>query len=567
MTKHYLLPVIALAAIAMTVSCNKNVQENPNRLVDRTFTATYPETKAYLNGLEVNWEATDAVAIMDDKCATVHNFTLTAGADTKVATLSGQVEAAATSFNAVSPASAATTRTEITLPAVQTSGTHNLDPAALISVGATTTEDIALHNAVALLKVTVDVDDITEITLTANDNAALAGKVAINYSTGAFAANSSVSSPVSTLTLRPAGSTFARGDYYLASFPTSTSDFLLKAKTADAQVYYQKTSTKTLSISRNTLTNLGTVSALDYVEPFSIKTIHVISDDTSWNYTDANKMNQTAAGIFEFDFDCTNSTYGHGGSYFYLVYNGNLNNYLNTLESARTRSTTYEGIETITGATTFPLCKDGDAAFHATGATDPQEYFFKILTAADRGVYHLKVDVRDLSNMTLTVTPPAFVVDNIYLVGGTSWDFEDQYKMTKTANGVFEYDLDCSTGTAAYGQYFYLAMNGTTGSSFNGRYEYCLESARTRSTTYETFNHSAAATYALCKKGDAGFQATGAALPNEYFFRTETKADALKYHLVVNITNMTLTMTPIAEPIVPGSASTEDFLDNGNFAW
>ncbi|MBP5538796.1 MAG: hypothetical protein J6X69_03025, partial [Bacteroidales bacterium] len=102
------------------------------------------------------------------------------------------------------------------LPAEQTvSG--SADPAALAAVAFSSTLDMSFKNVSSLLKVTVEEEGIKQIVVRATDGTALAGTVQVNPVTGAVIG---ISGGSDSITLLPAGETFAPGDYYISAIPS-----------------------------------------------------------------------------------------------------------------------------------------------------------------------------------------------------------------------------------------------------------------------------------------------------------------------------------------------------------
>lgn len=254
---------IAMAAIAM-VSCQKPEIEQGNVSgKEMTFYASMDDTKAYIDGADVKWAATDEVAVYDGVCANVHVFTVKDGATTTTATLTGTVCEGATTFVAAYPASAAKGfadgKLTLAVPAAQTAGENGLDQAALLMTSQAAGNQFACKNVTGVLKVTVDVDNVNKIVISSNDQTSLAGNVTVNPATGGVVATTG---GASELVLTPADDTFAQGDYYVAALPASVEGGItLKAYTSDSKVYAKKGSSA-LILGRSHLLPLGGLSGL-----------------------------------------------------------------------------------------------------------------------------------------------------------------------------------------------------------------------------------------------------------------------------------------------------------------
>lgn len=254
---------IALAAIAM-VSCKKTelVQENASAQ-EMTFVASIDATKAYIDGTQVKWSATDQVAVYDGVCANAHVFTVKDGAESTKATLTGTVCEGATSFVAAYPASAAKGfadgKLTLAVPAAQTAGANGVDQSALLMTSVAAGNQFACHNVNGVLKITVDVDGIKQIVIRSNDAKALAGTAVVAPATGVV---ESVSEAASVVVLNPLGATFTQGDYYIAALPASVAGITLNAFTTDNKVYAKK-GTSTLNLQRSHVLPIGGLSGTE----------------------------------------------------------------------------------------------------------------------------------------------------------------------------------------------------------------------------------------------------------------------------------------------------------------
>ncbi len=122
-------------------------------------------------------------------------------------------------FHAIWPAAAAASFADgaftTTIPAEQTlSGA--VAPGALVVVAKSTDTTFAFKNVCSLLKIEIGSEGITGATLQTKDGSPLAGTIKVNSSTGEVL---SVEDGKDVLVLKPAGTSFATGTYYVAVVP------------------------------------------------------------------------------------------------------------------------------------------------------------------------------------------------------------------------------------------------------------------------------------------------------------------------------------------------------------
>ncbi len=211
---------IALAALA-AAACTRTVEtETPveGRLKTISISASGEQiSKARLDFPRINWEESDKVAIFDGVAKREFSVTSCDGASAR---LSGDVAESAANLVAVSPLSAGISYEKgvlsVTLPSEQTVPDGAcIDPSALLSVAsAETGAALQFKNVPGLIRITVDRDGISEIILSASGP--IAGTAAVNPATGVL---ESVSGGSNSIVIKPAGSSFAQGDYYAALLP------------------------------------------------------------------------------------------------------------------------------------------------------------------------------------------------------------------------------------------------------------------------------------------------------------------------------------------------------------
>lgn len=251
---------IALAAIAM-VSCKREeIEDQKGPVVKKTFSATLDHTKAYIGtDRYVYWTSADKVAIYDGICSEANTFTVISGEGTMTAKLSGEVCHGASSFIAVSPASAAKGladgKVTVTVPSVQTAGANNIDESALVMTSSFTGNSFACKNVNGVFKVSVDVEGIEQIRIRTNDGSALAGTVTVDPAYGTIVESASATS--SEVVLNPDGDTFDTGDYYVAVLPVKTTADGITVDAYTSSKLYEKVGTKVLDLKRNDMVSLG----------------------------------------------------------------------------------------------------------------------------------------------------------------------------------------------------------------------------------------------------------------------------------------------------------------------
>ena len=203
------------------------VEEN---LVEMTLTAVQyadqAETesasvavKSTFDGTQIGWETDELVAVYDGTAK--RQFTV-ASVENGVATLTGKVAAGATEFYAVFPYSAAADalptsegQVKLNLPAVQTLAEgKNFDEDAFVTVGKVQDGNVVLKNAVSVLKLNIP-EGVSSVRFEGFAYENIAGGV---YSSSEAVTGEGESSSV---TLKPAGATFASGEHYIAVLPTN----------------------------------------------------------------------------------------------------------------------------------------------------------------------------------------------------------------------------------------------------------------------------------------------------------------------------------------------------------
>lgn len=282
------------------VSNEQNGQEPQVNLVPVTFQAGSEEdsesdTKVTLGGVDnksVLWTKDDQIKVFDKTENDLPAFTVSSGAGTTFAAISGSVSEGATgNFYAMYPYQADATFTSaktlgsktvvdgymtMVVPAEQKAVAGSLDPAAFIGVGqckdGTT---FNFKNATAFVKFqlnSADVEGLETVSLSGNSLGSVAGKINIGFNEkGNIEQNLVSGGGVQYITLSKPEDGWKSGvDYYFAIRPLKFADgFTITAKYSDNSCRHL-TTTKGITdnngaaqtVSRNCTMNLGTLPAM-----------------------------------------------------------------------------------------------------------------------------------------------------------------------------------------------------------------------------------------------------------------------------------------------------------------
>lgn len=272
--KKYLSYTIALAAV-LTVACNK---ENPS--VDqpgkgntglRSFTA-------YVDGADSKtvfgesadgktkswWSGTESIKVLSQGQDPVSFKTdnLESATESAQFNIDENSTLAAGPWFAVYPHAAnpswteGTTVTGLSLKAEQTAVEGGYDPANHFAIAYTDNSTLNFKNLVSFIKVTIDVDNISEICIFGNNAEKIAGEFTAEW-------NENEGKPTvseGTLTyakITNAGKNLAKGTYYVAVLPTNFTGGLTLEFLSNGH-RYQKKGTKAINLKRNTILDLGT---------------------------------------------------------------------------------------------------------------------------------------------------------------------------------------------------------------------------------------------------------------------------------------------------------------------
>ncbi len=278
------LRILTLAAAVLTLAACGNeefIENNPGNEAAKpefmTFTASAPQTRTLLDGLNVHWVEYDEIAIWDGSEGYQKFMVDAESINGSEATFTGPALVPGADYTAFYPLVAveSMTSTSVTfnLPAEQTAkaGTfaNQLAPSlARVKDGST---NLVFNNLCALVKFTAGADMAGEGTLTlvgGNATEALAGKYYIEYTTG-------YSSPAVKATRIALKGTFEAGkDYYFVVLPgTLPKGFSLLYDDGKGKLY-RKATNKNTELKAGRILNLGELKLADGFEKAVIKQIY-----------------------------------------------------------------------------------------------------------------------------------------------------------------------------------------------------------------------------------------------------------------------------------------------------
>lgn len=278
------LHILTLAAAVLTLAACGNeefIENNPGNEAAKpefmTFTASAPQTRTLLDGLNVHWVEYDEIAIWDGSEGYQKFMVDTESINGSEATFTGPALVPDADYTAFYPLIAVesmdATSVTFNLPAEQTAvaGTfaNQLAPSLAKATGGST--NLVFNNLCALVKFTAGADMAGEGTLTlvgGNATEVLAGKYWLEYSTG----NQSPADPATRITLK---GTFEAGkDYYFVVLPgTLPNGFSLLYDDGKGKLY-RKATGKSTELQAGRILNLGELKLADGFEKAVIKQIY-----------------------------------------------------------------------------------------------------------------------------------------------------------------------------------------------------------------------------------------------------------------------------------------------------
>lgn len=233
------------------------------RLVEKTFYISHSETKTALDGNNVVWQSGDKVTLFDN----IQNVALP---DAQVSDnqINAQVTDGAASFYAVYPANSEATISgsviNTVIPNEQIAVPNSFGNGSNVSVAYTTSEDnrLSFKNVGALLKFTLTDNDVVSVKVLGNNNEKISGKADIDYNSG----NPTVSASEVSVTLRNADKSAlsANVPYYIVVAPATFSRGITLVMTKSDNTFATKQTSASVSLTRNSIKNLGNISGSAY---------------------------------------------------------------------------------------------------------------------------------------------------------------------------------------------------------------------------------------------------------------------------------------------------------------
>lgn len=267
------LHILTLAAAVLTLAACGNeefIENNPGNGAAKpefmTFTASAPQTRTQLDGLNVNWSEYDEIAIWDGSEGYQKFMVDTESINGSEATFTGPALVPGADYTAFYPLIAVESMTSssvtFNLPAEQTAvaGTfaNQLAPSLAKATGGST--NLVFNNLCALVKFTAGADMAGEGTLTlvgGNATEALAGKYWLEYSTG----NQSPAEAATRVTLK--GNFEVGKDYYFVVLPlTLTNGFSLLYEDSQGKLY-RKATDNSVTLTAGRILNLGELTGFE----------------------------------------------------------------------------------------------------------------------------------------------------------------------------------------------------------------------------------------------------------------------------------------------------------------
>ena len=279
--------ILSLAAAVLTLAACGNeefIENNPGNGAAKpefmTFTASAPQTRTQLDGLNVNWVESDEIAIWDGS-GEYQKFMVDAESiNGSNATFSGTAlpDADYTAFYPlIAVESMDATSVNFNLPAEQTAvaGTFANQLAPSLAKATDGSTDLVFNNLCALVKFTVPADMAGEGTFTlvgGNATEALAGTLTCNTADGALTATEAAT----RITLK---GNFESGQaYYFVVLPGTLADgFSLLYEDSKSKLY-RKATGNSVTLTAGRILNLGTLALTGFDKAV---TTGMVTDDSS----------------------------------------------------------------------------------------------------------------------------------------------------------------------------------------------------------------------------------------------------------------------------------------------
>lgn len=269
--KKYLSYAIALAAV-VTVACNK---ENPSVDQPENGNTGLRSFTAYVDGADSKtvfgesaegkrtslWKGKESIKVLSINKTPLTFITEDLATPSPSATfnIAENSTLAAGPWMAVYPHAAnpswteGTTVTGLSLKAEQTAVEGCYDPANHFAIAKTDNSTLNFKNLISFIKVTIDVDNISEICIFGNKTENIAGTFNVDWNGG----DPTVSGATETYAKIQGEGNLAKGTYYVAVLPTNFTKGLTLEFISNGHKY-QKKGTKAIDLKRNTILDLGT---------------------------------------------------------------------------------------------------------------------------------------------------------------------------------------------------------------------------------------------------------------------------------------------------------------------
>ena len=262
--------ILALCAILVVAACGKDIDKAPAPEVkDMVFHASIeqnPETKTYLEwngeilGYNVCWWAGNEIRVFDGTATPRKFIAKSKGASSD---FSGSAADAAT-YYALYPYDGAATCSEgvftTTLPSTQALGYGDITDNTNISVAVSDGSSFAFKNVCTILafRVTQTVKNCSYVVLEANNGAALAGDITVNYNSGNPSVTA-VASPSSSIRLNNGSADLEGGAaYFCTVLPADlATGFTISFYNSSDELITSVSSTKEADLPRSKVYNLG----------------------------------------------------------------------------------------------------------------------------------------------------------------------------------------------------------------------------------------------------------------------------------------------------------------------
>ena len=285
--KRIITSTLLLSALALFSACQKSEQQAPAKGESIVFTASFaPETKTVIKGKQSLWNQ-DEIRIFNGNHSEAQEYVTTAveAATANFTIKNPEATFTGTNFIAVCPNSLATeawwnsskdkTINKLWLKPEQTATASTYDPEGHVAVAYTENHVLSFKNACALLKFTIQSDNIKEIRFESNDGTPISGNFGFNTETDDIYTGNKEYTNFSHVAVKDG---FTKGKtYYMSCIPAVlNSGFTIKVvanidgKNVNSEnIPYNKS----IKLDRNKIYDLGNIT---YTErPAEMRTLYL----------------------------------------------------------------------------------------------------------------------------------------------------------------------------------------------------------------------------------------------------------------------------------------------------